>query len=125
LLAQQIERGEVFLAFMGGELAASVTLQQADETIWEDSSETAAAYVHRFVVRRKLAGQSIGLRLLRWAEQTAAAAGKQFLRLDCWSGNQALCHYYEQAGFASRGERYVQIGEDNYHTHCFEKTLGP
>jgi GNAT superfamily N-acetyltransferase len=119
LLTTDIAQGEVYLAHVNGEPAGTLTLQWSGETVWEHASQD-AAYVHRLVVRRKFAGQGIGLELLRWAEGAAVCAGKHFLRLDCWAGNLALCEYYERAGFESRGVRQI----DDYQAHLFEKGVG-
>jgi GNAT superfamily N-acetyltransferase len=108
IYADRIHRGEVFLARVGGEPAAMLTLQWEDRAMWPDAPD-AVAYVHGLMVRRAFAGQQVGLTLLRWAERVAAAAGKSYLRLDCTAGNRALRTYYEQAGFAYRGD--VQRGD--------------
>jgi ribosomal protein S18 acetylase RimI-like enzyme len=60
--------------------------------------------VHSLAIRRPVAGRGLGLRMLRWAERMAAAAGKRYVRLDCWGENAALRRYYERAGYTSRGE---------------------
>jgi GNAT superfamily N-acetyltransferase len=45
------------------------------------------------------AGTDIGGRLLDWAGDLAASAGRRWLRLDAWKGNTALHRYYERHGF--------------------------
>lgn len=102
-IADQVYRGEVYLATLDGEPVGTLTLQWEDKNFWGDVSD-AAIYVHRIAIRRAYAGKGLGLRLLQWAESTAAKAGKSFLRLDCMAENSALCEYYEYAGFECRGE---------------------
>ncbi len=58
-------------------------------------------------------------RLLRWAEDTAAAAGKSYLRLDCMTANEALRADYERAGFSYRGE----ASSDGWRVSRYEKRL--
>ena len=99
-LAQRIAAGEVYLARRTGEALGTLTLLDADVAVWGDMPG-AACYIHGFAVRRSAAG--LGRALLRWAEAEAQAAGKHYLRLDCWGANAALCRYYEAAGFHSRG----------------------
>ncbi|MFZ0246963.1 MAG: GNAT family N-acetyltransferase [Candidatus Binatus sp.] len=72
------------------------TLQWSDERFWPGSTGE-AVYIHRIAVRREARG--LGVELLRFAERATAAAGRKLLRLDCFSGNNALCSYYERAGF--------------------------
>jgi len=101
-LAQRIAAGEVYVARQAGEAIGTLTLQDTDVPVWGDTPD-AAYYIHSFAVRRSAAG--LGRGLLRWAEAQAQAAGKHYLRLDCWGANVTLCRYYEAAGFHSRGRR--------------------
>lgn len=66
-----------------------------------------AGYVHALAVRRELAGRGFGERLLEWAEERVAAAGREFLRLDCRSDNPVLQAYYERLGFERQGEARI------------------
>ncbi len=102
-IADQVNRGEVYLATLDGKPVGTLTLQWEDKKFWGDVPDD-AAYVHRIAIRRAYAGKGLGRRLLRWAESAAAAAGKNFLRLDCMAENSALCEYYERASFECRGE---------------------
>jgi len=103
LLAERIGRGEVYLVWLGDQPVATLTLQWSDEQTWGAVRDD-AGYVHSFAVRRAYGGQGIGLALLGWAERTAAAAGKTYLRLDCMARNGALRSYYERAGFVLRDD---------------------
>jgi GNAT superfamily N-acetyltransferase len=102
-IADQVNRGEVYLATLDGKPVGTLTLQWEDKKFWGVVPGD-AAYVHRIAIRRTCAGRNLGRQLLQWAESTAAAAGKNFLRLDCMAENQALCEYYERANFECRGE---------------------
>ncbi len=103
IYADRVARGDVYLARLDGAPAAMLTLQWSDRDIWGDVPDD-AAYVHGLMVRRAFAGKHVGLGLLRWAGRVAAAAGKDYLRLDCKADNAALRAYYERAGFAYRGD---------------------
>jgi GNAT superfamily N-acetyltransferase len=89
------------------EPVATFSLQASDSRIWGDMPDD-ALYLHGFAVRRAVGGKGVGLALLRWAEDVAAAAGKTYLRLDCMAENPALRVYYERAGFTHRGDMYGQ-----------------
>lgn len=119
-IADQVKRGEVYLAKHEGEPIATLTLQWEDKRMWGDVPAD-AAYVHRIAIRRPYAGKGIGLQLLQWTENTAAAACKDYLRLDCMAENQALRNYYEQAGFAYRGE----IQGKGWRGSLYEKNIRP
>lgn len=96
-----LEAGHTWLARRDGGLVATITLQWGDELVWGPRPAD-AGYVHRLAVRRAAAG--VGAELLAWAEQETRAAGRDFLRLDCWSENARLRQYYEANGFEHRGD---------------------
>lgn len=96
-----IERGECFLAFLGGEAVGTITVDDhADPEFWTDAdAPETALYVHRMATARSIAGQGVGGVLLDWAAKRAADAGKPLLRLDAWKTNPALHGYYLSQGF--------------------------
>ena len=119
-IAAAIDRGEVYLAEIGGDAVATVTLLWDDEQYWPDAQPD-AAYVHKLAVSRASAGRQIGLAMVEWADQTAAAAGRDFLRLDCLRDNPGIRAYYERLGFEHRGDlvvngRDMSIYERRVHT---------
>jgi GNAT superfamily N-acetyltransferase len=101
LIANDISRGEVYVAIPKRRAVGTFTLQWSDETFWPGDTAD-AGYVHRIAVRREARG--LGVALLRFAERVTIASGRKLLRLDCFSGNEALCSYYERAGFVRRAE---------------------
>jgi ribosomal protein S18 acetylase RimI-like enzyme len=120
-IAAAIERGEVYLAELNGEAVATVTLLWDDPTYWPDRPPD-AAYVHKLAVSRACAGQRIGSAIVDWADRTASAAGREFLRLDCLGDNPGIRAYYERLGFEHRGDLFVNgrnmsIYERRVHTH--------
>ena len=105
-IAAAIGRGEVYVAELDGDIAATVTLLWDDPTYWGERPED-AAYVHKLAVSRACAGQRIGQAIVEWADATAAAAGREFLRLDCLRDNPGIRAYYERLGFEHRGDLVV------------------
>ena len=107
-LATQIEQGAVYLAKQEGQIVGTVTLQWSaplDVRMWERIVQVEeAGYIHRLAIRRAFASKGMGRCLLSWAENTIAAIGKSYARLDCTAENPVLRTYYEQAGFVYRGE---------------------
>ena len=102
-LAFRIERGELYVADVEGETAATFTL------LWDDSTFCGerppdAAYLHKLAVRRRFAGRGLGAALVEWADAHAAAAGRRFLRLDCQRDDPGIRAYYERLGFEHRGD---------------------
>jgi GNAT superfamily N-acetyltransferase len=118
-LLGSIARGEVYVARLDGQIAATLTLQWEDRETWGDMPPD-GAYVHGFVVRRAYGGQGLGRRMLEWAERQAAAAGRTFLRLDCVAGNPALNRYYQDAGFTLK-----EVVGQEWRSSLYEKRCAP
>ena len=119
-IAAGIERGEVYVAELDGDVAATMTLLWDDPTYWGERPAD-AAYVHKLAVSRACAGQRVGQAIVEWADKTAAGAGREFLRLDCLRDNSGIRAYYERLGFEHRGDlvvggRDMSIYERRVHT---------
>ena len=119
-LAAAIDRGEVYVAEVDGAPVATVTLLWDDPQYWPDAAPD-AAYVHKLAVSRAAAGRRIGAAIVEWADRAAAAAGRDFLRLDCLRDNPGIRAYYERLGFEHRGDlvvnaRGMSIYERRVHT---------
>jgi GNAT superfamily N-acetyltransferase len=56
-------------------------------------------YAHKVTVDRAHAGQGLGAELLDWAGTKAADEGADWLRVDVWTTNEHLQHYYLRQGF--------------------------
>jgi GNAT superfamily N-acetyltransferase len=54
---------------------------------------------HPSLVDRAHAGQGLGAELLDWAGTRAADEGADWLRVDVWTTNEHLQHYYLRQGF--------------------------
>jgi GNAT superfamily N-acetyltransferase len=117
-ISAAIERGEVYVAELEGEVAATVTLQLDDPLYWPDAPAD-AAYVHKLAVSRTRAGRQIGQEIVEWADRTAADAGRDFVRLDCLRDNPGIRAYYERLGFEHRGDLVV----DNRDMSIYERRV--
>jgi GNAT superfamily N-acetyltransferase len=109
LIAGDIARGEVYVARRERRAVGTFTLQWSDEMFWPDAADE-AGYIHRIAVRREARG--LGVELLKFAERATTATGRKLLRLDCFSGNNALCSYYERSGFVRRADVEVDGRSD-------------
>ena len=119
-LEAAVERGEVYVAELDGAVVATVTLLWNDPTYWGERPAD-AAYVHKLAVSRASAGRRIGHAIVEWADATAAAADRDYLRLDCLRDNPGIRDYYERLGFEHRGDlvvngRDMSIYERRVHT---------
>jgi ribosomal protein S18 acetylase RimI-like enzyme len=102
--AESIEQGEVQLAFLVDELVGAIRVIPREPIVWPEVADDDAVYVHNLAVRREWANYGLGRRLLAWAEDRAASAGKAYVRLDCISDNAVLRRYYLHAGFEDCGD---------------------
>lgn len=119
-----IARGEVYVACENGAVIGAVMLQEADSDTWGEASLVElAGYIHGVRVRRSVAGRGVGRALIAWAERELAARGKRLARLDCWAANDALCAYYERAGYRRVGARTFTDGPEPFVAALFEKAL--
>ena len=91
-----IEAGETWLAAIDSQDIGCLVAQWNDPLFW-NGYPSDAGYLHRLAVRRH--GDGLGARLLLWAEDHAAAAGKTYLRLDCVASNESLRAYYERVAY--------------------------
>ena len=119
-IVDRVERGEVYLFRLDGRPVGTLVLQWSDEETWGGGVADDAGYVHGLAIRREWAGKGLGRALLKWAEDRTAAAGRDYLRLDCAAENRALNAYYGRAGFRRRGRASV-LGLE---VSLYEKPVG-
>jgi GNAT superfamily N-acetyltransferase len=97
-----IQRGfdddEFFLVETVGRTAGCFRLQWQDPMFWGPQPDD-AGYMHSFTVRRDLAGNGLGYRLLDMITDYCDARAKMWLRLDCGADVPGLRKYYENYGF--------------------------
>lgn len=93
-LEPDLSAGRVWLAEAGDQVVATFTLGWQD-AMWPD--DRLAGYLHRFAVRRTVAG--LGSSLIAWIAWAVKTQGRDRLRLDCAADNIGLRAYYERAGF--------------------------
>jgi GNAT superfamily N-acetyltransferase len=101
-MLRNIQAGETFIVWDDdGTPAATITVDRwANPDLWtsEEAAEP-ALYAHKLTVARAYAGQGLGGELLDWAGTRAALAGARWLRVDVWTTNRRLQHYYLGLGF--------------------------
>lgn len=112
-IAAKIASDEIYTVGVEDGRFGIVGLSWADP-YWPDNDK--AGYVHQMAIRTAVHGQGIGEIILRWAEQQVKQKEKRFLRLDCAARNGRLRQYYEDQGFAYRG----QIIDHDYEAALYE-----
>ena len=115
----------MYLAFVGDALVGTLRLLLHEPIVWPEVTADDAVYVYSLAVDRAHADRRLGHRLLEWAEHRAGAIGRSYVRLDCVSDNDFLRRYYEQAGFADRGEILARFPDPvgALNLPCYEKRV--
>jgi GNAT superfamily N-acetyltransferase len=102
-VAQGIEHGLAWVVEDdNGSLAATVTCRERGSDILWTPEELLdpAAYVSRLVVSRHHTGRGIGAALIDWAGLRGIQQwGANWIRVDVWTSNWELHHYYKGQGF--------------------------
>lgn len=93
-------------------------LQWSDEKFW-GVQDNNAGYIHSFTIDTNYHGQGLGQQILSMIEDLCKSNNKRYLRLDCGVQVDRLCKYYEDYGFNSIGEVFVDI----YRLRLYEKEL--
>jgi GNAT superfamily N-acetyltransferase len=118
-LDQRLQRGELYVCVLDGEVVGTLALQAADPDLWgEDGGR--CLYLHTLVVRPDLRGTGLSHRMLEWAAHVAREEGRSRLRLDCLAEGTALRRYYRDAGFAEVGIKQMN---PTWRAALFEKRL--
>ncbi|WP_371799436.1 GNAT family N-acetyltransferase [Streptomyces sp. NBC_01707] len=100
-LLATIESGVVYMVRDGEVTAATITLTpEAEAGLWTDQELVERSiFVNKLTVARTHAGRDLGGQLLNWAADRAYRSGATWLRLDAWTTNKPLQHYYLRHGF--------------------------
>jgi ribosomal protein S18 acetylase RimI-like enzyme len=96
------EAGETFIVWDDDHIpAATITINHhAKPELWTEQERAEhALYAHKVTVDRAYGGHGLGAELLDWAGTRAADEGADWLRVDVWTTNERLQHYYLKQGF--------------------------
>jgi ribosomal protein S18 acetylase RimI-like enzyme len=119
IVLQHYEDTELYIALLQNTIVGTFSIQWSDNSIWKQSENEAAGYIHKVVVPREFSGKRIGKLLLDWSEKYIKENGKDYSRLDCMTENQNLNSYYQNHGYILKG--YYE--ENNYKASLYEKRL--
>jgi GNAT superfamily N-acetyltransferase len=101
-MLRNIQAGETYVVWDDDSTpAATITVDRwANPDLWtpEEAAEP-ALYAHKLTVARANASQGLGAELVDWAGTRAAVSGARWLRVDVWTTNLKLQHYYLGLGF--------------------------
>src|SRR4029450_2597298 len=100
-MLRNIEAGETFIVWDEDTAAATIAINRwAKPELWtEQERAEPALYAHKVTVDRAYSGEGLGAERLDWAGTKAADEGADWLRVDVWTTNERLQHYYLRHGF--------------------------
>jgi GNAT superfamily N-acetyltransferase len=106
----RIERGELYLAYLGDEAVAAFRLLDADHDFWGELETGDSIYLHTFAVRRSRAGSGISSMVIDEVARIGNERGRTRLRLDCFIANGIQ---WQTSGPLWRREALDRIGPWN------------
>jgi GNAT superfamily N-acetyltransferase len=119
-LLEALAAGDLYVVRIGDDAAATVSLFDQDDRYWPGAPPD-ALYLHKLAVRRRFAGRDLGGAVVRWARDQARARGMRYLRLNCVRDEPWIRTYYEEAGFAHRGD----MTAGDFHAALYETAAEP
>jgi predicted N-acetyltransferase YhbS len=104
-ISRAIAAGRTWIAWDGGQPAATLTASPNHHGIWpENARHELAVYVRRLTVSRRYGGIGLGSQLMDWAGLRASREyGARLIRVDVWTTNLGLHDYYRRQGFEYYG----------------------
>jgi Acetyltransferase (GNAT) family. len=116
LVQKEIEEKRQYKIMVDGEIACVFVINYDDPLIWKERNADPSIYIHRIATNPLFRGGSFVKQIVEWAKDHAKETGKEFIRMDTFSGNDKLNNYYFTCGFADKG--ITQIGlEDDLPAH--------
>ncbi|MFM8321176.1 MAG: N-acetyltransferase family protein [Chloroflexota bacterium] len=95
---------------LDGQLAGYLKLNDAPAQ--SDLNDPDSLEIERIYIRRAYHGRGLGARLLRFALDQAAVAGKRYAWLGVWERNASAIAFYQKMGFVEFGRHSFRMGEE-------------
>lgn len=107
ILAEDVKKGEMYLGWLGEQLACAYVLNQECDPeyadgMWQYPGEPFRV-VHRLCVDPACQGQGVGGQTMQHIEEMVRAAGVRVIRLDVFSRNPKALTLYENLGYCRVG----------------------
>jgi ribosomal protein S18 acetylase RimI-like enzyme len=125
VFAQDVGRGQLWVAVIGSALAGVVAITDDIEpdyvqANWDNTEP--ALVVHRLTIDPEFRGVGVARALLQRAEQVAAAHGVSVIRTDTNVENKATQRLFPSLGYCFAGEISLRI-RPGLQFLCYEKRL--
>lgn len=117
-----LERGEVYVGEISGEIVGSFVLKWEDPVEW-GAQPPVAGYLHALAVRKDRPLPGVGRELIAWAVAKVRLHGRRKLRLGCLATNARLIAYYRSLGFAPLRVVASRVPDEDRGTLLMERDL--
>lgn len=119
-LRRDIGSTPILLATVSRRIVGAVYVGWRDPDFWRDHPGSDAAYIHRLVIARRVAGRGVADALLAGVADLARRHRRTRLRLDC-APLEPLARIYRRLGFTLIDES----GLGGYRVFRFERSVAP
>lgn len=111
-IKEGFRRNEFYFITLPKEIIGMFRLLDEDLLYWGKETEK-AKYIHSLVIKEKYSGNKLGEKVIEELSKKTMKEGVYTLRLDCNSGNQKLCKYYEYQGFIKMRQKQMPDSLNN------------
>ena len=125
IVKNDIEKQDLSVLKQGDEVIGAITLNEEQEpeynTINWRFDDSKVLVIHRLVVHPKHQRKGYAKTLMDFVEDYAKNNGYTSIRLDAYTQNQRVIHFYKTRGYGIRGNVYFP--ERKHPFHCMEKLI--
>lgn len=125
-LSRDIEKQELFVLEMAGELMGIIVLTKDMDDVYVPvewlTPKGKSLYVHRLATRPANWGKGYGRQLMDFAEDLAKENDFVSVRLDTFSQNSRNLSFYENRGYTRLGKIYFPK-KSEHPFYCYEKII--
>lgn len=118
-LLETYANDEIYIGYLDERPVCSVIIQKKDNIFWQGANHDDALYLHKLSVVSDHRGTGLAEELVNLVYERASELGKYYVRLDCDSTREKLCHFYTNLGFQHQGN--VIVG--SFHAARYQKTI--
>lgn len=112
LVEKEITENRHFKIIEDDDLACTFVIAFSDPTIWKNSDQDRAIYLHRIATNPNFRGRSYIKKIVTWAIAYTKENGLSFIRMDTQSGNDKLNAHYINSGFIYKGISTIEWTSD-------------
>jgi diamine N-acetyltransferase len=112
---------EFYFLYSDGNLAGYIKINEAPAQT--DINDPVSLELERIYVKKEFKRLGLGRTLIRYAEEIAAARGKQFIWLGVWEKNVNSIAFYEKMGYREFSRHTFRMGDELQSDFLMKKEL--